>query len=536
MTNHPTTPPPNRMIPQSWLPVARVGWLIYALVVLTIHVVGTPHYVAQLQAPESLTVGAWERPTIGDAAALSALGWSLATYARYITLWAVLYGACLFGAGVFVFWRRSHEVVAVIVSLTLISFSLGGNSIDYLLQQRNPLWHWPVEFNQMLGAVLLLWIGYLFPDGRLVPRRSKWPMLAWGVMNLLWLFFPEIPLNHIYGKTAERHPLATLLLLNAFYLSGLYAQFYRYRHVSSAVEQSQTRWILFGFCMNFVAATVRFLPLAIGPTFTEPGAPRVLHILLGMPVANLAGMVAPITFVIALLRYRLWLIDPILNRAMHYTLLTATMAGIYGAVLFLAQRMLRLWLAIPAELAVVIATATAALLFMPAYHTLRRLIDRTFQRERLDVQTAFRSLQEEIRTLIALPELLQRLVARITDMLHATHGAIYLAEVESQFTLAQRQGTSGTLPSSLAITAEERQQLERGSAVKVPASFPHALLIPLTAPQTDTGDPLVGILALGRRGNGQPYGRSDLTLLETMGVQAGTALTVARLVAVEQAQ
>ncbi|MCB0187017.1 MAG: hypothetical protein KDE31_22275, partial [Caldilineaceae bacterium] len=133
MTNHPTTPPPNRMIPQSWLPVARVGWLIYALIVLTIHLVGTPHYMTLLQTPEKLTVGAWERPTIGDAAALPALGLSLQWYARYITSWAVLYGITLFGAGIFVFWRRSHEVMAVIVSLTLLSYSLGENSIDHLL-------------------------------------------------------------------------------------------------------------------------------------------------------------------------------------------------------------------------------------------------------------------------------------------------------------------------------------------------------------------------------------------------------------------
>ena len=114
MTNHPILSPPNRTIPEPWLPTARVGWLVYALVVLAIHIVGTPHYMAQLQTPESLTIGAWEQPTIGDVTALSTLGWSLTVYSRYITVWAVLYGAFLFGAGIFVFWRRSHEVVAVI--------------------------------------------------------------------------------------------------------------------------------------------------------------------------------------------------------------------------------------------------------------------------------------------------------------------------------------------------------------------------------------------------------------------------------------
>ncbi|MEZ4621343.1 MAG: GAF domain-containing protein [Caldilineaceae bacterium] len=534
MTNHPTTPPPNRTIPESWLPVARVGWLIYALLVLTIHIVGTPHYFELLQSPDSLTIGAWERPTIGDAAALPTLGWTLGGYARYITTWAVLYGIVLYAAGVFVFWRRSHEVVALLVSITLLSQSLGENSIDYLLEQQHPLLRWPVEFNQMTGAVLLLWIGYLFPTGRLVPRWTKWPLIGWGIMNFLWFLFPKIPLNHLYGETAEQHLLATFILITSCYLTGLYAQIYRYRHVSTMEERAQTRWVLLGFAANFINTTVRFLPPALFPILNEPGLTRLIHILVGFPLANIAGMATPIALTIALLRYRLWLIDPILNRAMLYTLLTTTVAGIYGIMLFLMQRVLRLWIALPAEIAIFMATATAALLFMPLYNSQRRIIDRTFQRERLDVQTAFRSLQDEIRTIIALPELLQRLVARISDMLHASQGAIYLASVENQFTLTQSHGTPNTLPNSLAIAAEARQQLERGSAVKVSPSPPHALLIPLTAPQTDAGDPLVGILALGRRSNGQPYTRADLTLLETMGVQAGTAITVARLVAQEQ--
>ncbi|MCB0184997.1 MAG: hypothetical protein KDE31_12060, partial [Caldilineaceae bacterium] len=213
MTNQPSIPSPNRMIPESWLPIVRVGWLVYALVVLTIHILGTPLYVTELQTPDSLTVGAWERPTLGDAAVLPVLGLSLPGYARYITTWAVLYGAFLFAAGVFVFWRRSHEVVTLIVSLTLLSQSLGENSIDYLLEQQHPLLRWPVEFNQMTGAVLLLWIGYLFPTGRLVPRWTKWPLIGWGIMNFLWFLFPKIPLNHLYGETAEQHLLATFILI-----------------------------------------------------------------------------------------------------------------------------------------------------------------------------------------------------------------------------------------------------------------------------------------------------------------------------------
>ncbi|MEZ4661468.1 MAG: hypothetical protein R2911_28290 [Caldilineaceae bacterium] len=271
MTKHPSTPTSNRTIPERWLPVVWVGWLIYALVVLTIHIQGTPLYLADLQAPASSIVGAWERPTYGDAALLPQLGLSLAWYARYISAWAILYGVTLYAAGIFIFWRRSQEIMALIVSITLLSLSLGENSIDHLLKQTYPWWNWPVEFNQMVGAVLLLWIGYLFPNGRFVPTWTPWLVIGWSVMNFFWFLFPEIPLNHLYGETAERHLLATFLLVTGCYLTGLYAQIYRYRHVSTYEQRTQTRWVLLGFGANFLNTAVRFLPLALAPALNEPG-------------------------------------------------------------------------------------------------------------------------------------------------------------------------------------------------------------------------------------------------------------------------
>ncbi|MEZ4864206.1 MAG: AAA-like domain-containing protein [Caldilineaceae bacterium] len=536
MTNHPITHSSNRTIPDRWLPVVWVGWLIYVLVVFTIHVEGTPLYLAQLQAPDSLTVGAWERPTLGDAAVLPQLGISLPWYAHYITAWALIYGVTLFGAGLFIFWRRPYEVMAIIVSLTLISDSLGENSIDYLLEQTHPWWAWPVEFNQMTGAVLLLWIGYLFPNGRLVPPWSKWLMIAWGVMNFFWFLFPAIPLNHLYGETAERHLLATFLLITGCYLTGLYAQIYRYRYVSTFEERAQTRWVLLGFGANFISTTVRFLPLAIAPLLNEPGLPRLIHILLGFPLANLAGMVTPITLTIALLRYRLWLVDPILNRAMVYTLLTAVLTGIYLFSLYVVQWLLPEWAIPTSAVDIFVATAAAALLLAPIRNGLQRAIDRTFQRARIDVQSAFSTLQQEIRTLITLPALLERLVVRLTDLLHATHGVIYLADETEALMPAQGHGLFAKELPPLALGPPQRQRLEDGVAVITHTDPLHLLLVPLPAPPTEKATALMGVLALGRRQNGQPYSRDDLVLLATLGAQAGAAIAVARLVAEEQAR
>ncbi|MCB9150333.1 MAG: GAF domain-containing protein [Caldilineaceae bacterium] len=534
MTTQPITPSPNRTIPERWLPVVWVAWLIYALVVLTIHIQGTPLYLADLQAPASSTVGAWERPTYGDAAILPQLGIALAWYARYITLWALLYGVTLYAAGVFIFWRRSQEIMALIVSITLLSLSLGENSIDHLLKQTYPWWNWPVEFNQMVGAVLLLWIGYLFPNGRLVPSWTQWPMIGWSLMNVFWFLFPGIPLNHLYGETAERHLLATFLLVTGCYLTGLYAQIYRYRYVSTYEQRTQTRWVLLGFGANFLNTAVRFLPLAIMPTLNEPGIPRLVHILVGFPLANLLGMVSPITLVIALLRYRLWLVDPILNRAMVYTLLTAALTGIYLMGLYGARWLLPTLATPNSAVAIFIATATAALLFAPIRTVIQRYIDRAFQRERIDAQAALRTLQHEIRTILNLPDLLERLVVRLTEQLHATHGVIYLADETAELSPTQRHGPIEDAMMPLLLTNAQRQRLQDGIAVVTNSDPYHTLLVPLTAPQSTAAPALVGVLALGRRQNGQPYSRADLALLETLGAQAGTAITVAQLAAEEQ--
>ncbi|MEZ4661469.1 MAG: GAF domain-containing protein [Caldilineaceae bacterium] len=151
------------------------------------------------------------------------------------------------------------------------------------------------------------------------------------------------------------------------------------------------------------------------------------------------------------------------------------------------------------------------------------------------MQSALRGLQHEIRTILDLPPLLERLVVRLSQLLHATHGVIYLADQMAELSPVQQHGSLTNVMTPLALTAAQRQRLQDGTAVVSHSDPQHTLLVPLTAPQSTAAPTLVGVLALGRRQNGQPYGRADLALLETLGAQAGTAIIVARLAAEEQA-
>ncbi|MEZ4727356.1 MAG: GAF domain-containing protein [Caldilineaceae bacterium] len=533
MTNS-TAPLQNRTIPDAWLPAAWVGWLILAVTVLTIHLLGTPIYYEQLMTPLSQPDMPWEQPKPADAAALQALGIPLQTYARFLLAHVLLYSVATYSMGVVVFWRRSHDAVAFLASCTFISFSLGENSADHLLKLAYPIWHWPVEIIQMISIILLFWFGYLFPNGRFVPGWSRWCAFVWAGLMFCWLLFPALPFNPLYGETAERTPFLSSLVFAGYASTALYAQAYRYRWTAGPVERIQTRWIVLGFYALFLVVVVRYFPSALFAELRTPGLPHVLHVLVAFPLSNWFPLAMPVAMTIAILRYRLWVIDPILNRALVYTLLTTLLVTFYIGSVWLLQNTLHTLTTQSSTIAVVITTAATALLFAPVRHSIQRYIDRTFQRERIDVQTAFSTLQQEIRTMIALPDLLERLVARLTDLLHATHGVIYLADDAGNLIPTKGLGLTDDSVPVLAVTPFQRQRLQEGTAVATATAPEQILLVPLTAPQAERASTLVGVLALGRRLNGQPYLREDLRLLETLGVQAGTALVVARLVAEEQ--
>jgi hypothetical protein len=196
----------------------------------------------------------------------------------------------------------------------------------------------------LIGTFLLL----LFPDGKLPSRR--WHPLAWlsGAVTVLIIGGGVLTPGRLQDLGSMRNPFeleghpwvgdvtqgAILLLALCIQASALSLVL---RFVRSEGEQrEQIKWLAFAASILGVGFSSFVIPgiLVSGPS---EGADPLWAILLEDAVTlSFAGV--PVAIGVAVLRYRLYDIDVIINRALVYAPLTATLAGIYFGAVVLLQR------------------------------------------------------------------------------------------------------------------------------------------------------------------------------------------------------
>lgn len=515
-----------------WLLVVRLIWFVVTFLALGIFITGIPVRYEQLLTAVPEAVRAYKQLSPAAFTALQQLGISINFYATYITALEIIFTFAYSAIAVVIFWRKSNEGFIIFVSLTVILIGVTTPTVDSALAAQYPFWRWPIEVLQALGVAAILIMFYLFPDGHFVPGWTRPLALIWSGLVLVWLLFPSVPFNVIYGATFDRTPVLSILVATLWFGTGVFAQIYRYRRISSPVQRQQTKWVVFGFVTVFLSGIIHNSPPAILPLFPQPAALLVDH-LLASPLVVLLALVWPISVAFSILRYRLWDINIIINLTTVYTLLTASLGLVYLGSVALFQAIFRPFIVDESNLTVFASALLVAALFQPWRRRIQAFIDRLTYRETVDFQQAFTELSRELRTIIDLPELLQVLVTRITDLLHSQHGAIFLYDSEGQLQLEETHRLSQGEALLLPLNSQKLDQLRGGVVISQISHETWPLLLPLTAPGSGQSD-LVGLLALGPRLSGQPYSRQDRALLAGLASQAGTMIFIVQLFEAER--
>jgi hypothetical protein len=286
-------------------------------------------------------------------------------------------------------------------------------------------WPWSI-------AVGLLWfLLLLFPNGHLVSPR--WRPVAWGLavdIAALWVwaaFAPRpleaIGLEHLTNPLGLQQAEAAFKLLIgiAFPIGALLAvlsvasMVVRFRR-ARGVERQQLKWFTFAavlvtlvWLLFFAAGLDRFLP------------PVLVFIASDIWLAGI-----PVAIGIAVLRYRLYDIDRLINRTLVYGVLTAVLGlGYAGIVLTLGQ----LFGGIggePPSWAVAGATLTMAALFQPARHRIQQVVDRRFNRARYDAATTIAAFSVRLRDQVDLDTLTAELLAVVDQTVEPTKASLWL--------------------------------------------------------------------------------------------------------------
>lgn len=424
--------------------------------------------------------------------AIEEMGITAVTFEIYFLVLRLIIALSFFALSLLLVWRRGHELRVLLIAGLLLPMGIAGTWF-------NPFWQWAegwpypaVEWlSQLLtylltgGAVLF---ACLFPDGRFVPRWSRWLAGSFLLLYAANVFFPDA----MIAWDNWPFPLNALVPL-AFILLSMAAITSRYRRQATAVQRQQIKWVTFGILIIALNLLLDFAVFNVYPALTGSypltnGRQAVLWELGQDTLSHLSQFVMAICFSLAIFRHRLWDIDPIVNRTLVYGSLTALIIVLYIAIvgtlgaLFQTQAN---------TLTGLVATAAIAILFQPLRDRLQQGVNRLLYGERDDPAAVLTQLAQHLETADTPTAILPNLAQTIAHTLKIPHVAIWLPTAEKRF---EPVAVWGAAPD-------------------------HVEILPLTY-QNET----IGHLAIAPRGPHESFNRHEKQLLQT--IAALTANTV----------
>jgi hypothetical protein len=168
-------------------------------------------------------------------AALNQLGISLAFRTVYVLGFETLFALVFFVvAGALARLKHDH-MPALLASTAFFAFGAAGASLDVLIQVA-PRRVLPVVVLGYVYRTTFVVFLYVFPEGRFVPPWTKWLAACWTILVLLIVLPANVPVSIGHWPLWAGTPMQLLLLGTV-----VYAQVYRYHHISDARQKEQTR-------------------------------------------------------------------------------------------------------------------------------------------------------------------------------------------------------------------------------------------------------------------------------------------------------
>jgi hypothetical protein len=301
---------------------------------------------------------------------------------------------------------------------------------------------------------LIMFLLLLFPNGRLPSSRWRW--FAWlniaiVLVGALWVAFSPgmierlAPIHNPLGIESLPNiyqPVQALLF--AFGLVAAASLLMRLRS-AGAVERQQIKWFAYTTALGFSGAILTYsVSEAIGVLWLE----WVSFVLL---IVGVLGV--PISMGIAILRYRLYEIDLIINRTLVYGALTAMLGMLYFVDIVVFQEVFRAITGQTSQLAVVASTLMIAALFNPLRRRMQGFIDRRFYRRKYDAAKVLEAFGTKLRDQTNLEKLCEDIVEVVHETMQPSHISMWLRLPAS---FPERRDSSSSSSSSSEVRSSMR--------------------------------------------------------------------------------
>jgi len=351
------------------------------------------------------------------------------------TLSAVLFST----VGAIVASRRPENPVGWLLCLLGVAFSVGHFSAQYaiytLLAQPDSLpagqalawvssWILPPIIGLQVFSLLL------FPTGRLPSRSWRW--LAWLTVAfvVVGVTSSAFSLGANAGLGPVRNPLgiegfsdiydAVLLISSLLYIAVAYSLFVRLRR-AGGVERQQIKWFAYAVVATVGGTTIAY---SIPDTINTP--PWFVWAGYGLVIATTPAI--PVSMGIAILRYRLYDIDRIINSTLVYGSLTLMLALVYFGGVTATQALFQTLTSqqkLP-QLAIVASTLAIAALFNPLRRRIQEMVDRRFYRSKYDAAKTLEEFSARLRDETDLDAVGEELVEVVRDTVQPARVGLWL--------------------------------------------------------------------------------------------------------------
>src|SRR5271170_3934376 len=441
------------------------------------------------------------------------------------------------GIGLYVLFRRwtaphsTHFFVFCLVSFVLYSFKYTGklNSLDEIV-------YWGNIAAEALQPALFLHFALSFAEEN--GRSRRWLVTLVYLPAVFVVGLRIVAMEYWSATEALLHRLDQLSTgyVALYYVMAAIVLFVNYQRTTVPLRRQQLKWLTRG---TIVAITPYTLLYAI-PYLANVGMPDVVT-----KLAGIAMVFLPLTFSWAIVRYRLMDTDLIFKRGVTYTLATATLVGLYFAVVAIAAELVRKRLPSAGAWGLIAAIIVTAQLFDPIKRMIQDRVDRVFDRKRYDYRQTLIDFGRGLNSQTDLGMLLNSIVDRLPRTLLVTRIGVFLSNQPGSFTLAAGHG----LPQSLyepnaALDLHFLDFNQPGAGTHIFLENPqHALHLSESERHATAvldlnyylpcrvQDRAIAVIGLGRTADGDFLSSEDMELLESLASYIGIALQNARLYA-----
>ena len=398
-----------------WIRLVRVLWFVCALFVVGVILASLPVYWQ----------GILEDPFLQEIPNTSEITFTLNLVGDLTSMLAV---AVSFLLAVLLFWRKADDVMALSISFFLLAYSI---TLAGPLEHIQDIYNLPDSIiflaHSFLVTISIIALAFLFPNGRFVPRWTRWALL---VAIITFLLLTTIPTDQWF-ITSSFLPIMATTIFAINWILGAYAQVYRYRNVSSYSERQQTKWVLFGIMGYQTLLILAAVMAELIPTDSLSGVSRAGWESLTTIIWWLSFCILPVTIFIAIQRNSLWDIDLIIRKTLVYGAITLLLVLLYfGSVVLLTQAF-RAISGQDSPVAIVISTLIIAALFNPLRLRVQTFIDRGFFRSKYDAEKTLANFATIARDEVELEQLTEQLLNVVQETMQPEQVNLWLRPAES---------------------------------------------------------------------------------------------------------